>query len=81
MYALRKIMGVRRNSIRGRGSPVAGKSDSSKATKALQLISFGCSPDGGCRGDLIREVKGQEARGVELYETHNRGPVSSISEQ
>lgn len=26
MYALRKIMGVRRNSIRGRGSPVAGKS-------------------------------------------------------
>lgn len=40
------------------------KGDSCKATKALQLIPIGCLPDGGCRGDLIREVKGQEARGV-----------------
>lgn len=70
-------MGVRRNSIRGWGSPVDSKGDSSKATKPLQLIPIGCSPDGGCRGDLIREVKGQEARGVGLYEAHNRGPVSS----
>lgn len=70
-------MGVRRNSIRGWGSPVDSKGDSSKATKPLQLIPIGYSPDGGCRGDLIREVKGQEARGVGLYEAHNRGPVSS----
>lgn len=57
------------------------KGDSSKATEALQLISIGCSPDGGYRGDLIREVKGQEARGVGLYEARNRGPVSSTGEQ